>query len=63
MASGQSSASATGSSGASATSSRSAGTAAATSATSASGRIEGDTRAMMAVAAMAGVVAIAFFAV
>jgi hypothetical protein len=62
MASAMSSASATGSSGASAVAS-SAGTAAATSATSASGRIEGDTRAMMAVAAMVGVVAVAFFAV
>jgi hypothetical protein len=39
------------------------GTAAATSATSASGRIEGDMRVIMALTAMVGVVAIAFFAV
>jgi hypothetical protein len=37
--------------------------AAATSHSSASGRIEGDMRIMMALAAMAGVIAIAFFAV
>ena len=36
---------------------------AATSHSSASGRMEGDMRIMMAVAAMVGVVAIAFFAI
>jgi len=35
----------------------------ATGATSASGRIEGDMRVMMAIAAMVGIIAVAFFAV
>jgi len=38
-------------------------TAAASSATSASGRIEGNMRVMMAIAAMVGIIAVAFFAV
>ena len=59
------SASAAGGSSSTGAKSSAAGTAsaAATSATSASGRVEGDNRALMAVAAMIGVMTIAFFAV